>query len=100
MIDTKQIDDGGPAFPGTSLDTEVRAALLKTPANYSATDATRIASFHGGMTLRDWFAANTPLTPAELDLVMSRKGSAQHSEEALLRYQKADAMIAARKEKV
>ena len=80
MSDTK-IEDGGPAFP-------------------LAEEWVNGREQNNGMTLRDWFAATIPLTPTELDLVMSRKGSAQHFEEALLRYQKADAMIVARKEKV
>ena len=79
MSDTK-INNGGPAFPCSDINDDL--------------------TYPRGMTLRDWLAATIPLTPTELDLVMSRKGAAQHSEEVLLRYQKADAMLAARKEKV
>lgn len=45
-----------PAFPGTHLDPEVRKALLESPAGYGAAQAERIASYHGGMSLRDWLA--------------------------------------------
>lgn len=96
MTNTK-IDDGGPAFPGTSLDTEVRAALLKSPANYSATDATRIASCHGGMSLRDWFAGQAL---ASMTVAPDYSKGPCNAEMARRAYCIADAMLAARKEKV
>lgn len=76
MSDTKQIDDGGPAFPAIPGD------MAQGPCCY-----------WGGMTLRDWFAGQVLI-----GLSIRREGKTD-AYDAQLAYRLADAMLAARKEK-
>jgi hypothetical protein len=52
-----------------------------------------------GMTLRDYFAASVWLTESEVVYVTAVAGPEQHAREAVLRYEKADAMLRERKRK-
>ena len=93
--------DGGPAFPCTAPDSQLRAALLKAHTDglpLSMRQVGDLSSQFPGMTLRDWFAglalqgmlaANpTPpqkMTAETIDSVLSREA-----------YLSADAMLVER----
>jgi hypothetical protein len=86
--------DGGPAFP----------CIEPTMTGISSDGEERYENeAHGGMTLRDYFAAKAPLDVADAnDLFYRENGrNPRHSEMlmvlATLRYSYADAMIAARR---
>lgn len=80
--DTKQIDDGGPAFPG------------QVPTGYDP----RSGNFVEGMSLRDWFAGKA--LEGELASQSSEVGEWPNKAALSLAsrcYAIADAMLAARK---
>ena len=74
MSDTKQINDGGPAFP------TVCETINEEPAK--------------GMTLRDWFAGQ-----ALAGILAGADKMVADDELAKMSYWAADAMLAAKKEK-
>lgn len=81
MDKPKPADDGGPAFPTTPHRADPDQSYVV-----------------GGMTLRDWFAANA--TEDDVAMVLQEVGStipATSNGRAIARYYHADAMLAARK---
>lgn len=80
--ETTQIDDGGPAFPGYTDRFVINAA----------TGAEKVIPLlQGGMSLRDFFAAQ-----ALQEIIKRHPGSPSHVAECC--YEFADAMLAARQQ--
>jgi hypothetical protein len=67
-------DDGGPAFPAPADD-----------------------SWYYGASLRDYFASHATLLQSELEHIKKFESVQQRNVEAAIRYDKADAMLEARK---
>ncbi len=82
MSDTKQIDDGGPAFPHSH------------DWGWSEKTKRYEASGQPGMTLRDWFAGQALAEQTKFAV-----SSSEQYDAAKRCYALADAMIVARKEK-
>lgn len=90
-MDTKKIDDGGLAFPGT------RREQVGTVADhgFSDDDSPTFGDVqHHGMTLRDWFAGQALAGMLATDTDASFYKAEVAAERS---YRMADAMIAARK---
>lgn len=100
MSDSKKIEDGGLAFPGT------RCEQVGTVADFGFTDdesPTYVDVHHSGMSLRDWFAGQALAGMTGVWLYQEREGFTAEEQvkgiKAMAKYSYhiADAMIAARK---
>lgn len=81
-------DDGGPAFPGQYFDKEFFDQARKEIGILPARERATIA--HGGMSLRDFFAAAAIMG-------IAARGEAKSHDQAFRAYEIADAMIRERR---